>query len=154
MAFLRRIILYDDGDECRKLEKSIAQVQHDVRCVQRVAAVTAPFPLLAIVGAAYGVILQENFPYNASAPVFSLLCVLGLASLICLVGCAGLLTVYRKKLSGLRKEARQVVIRYLESRLGKPHIATLRGSHRVFDDREAFQDATEVSGDAGTPSLI
>jgi hypothetical protein len=56
-AFLRHIILYDDSDECRELEKGIAQVQHDVRCVQRVASVTALFPLLAMLGVAYGMLL-------------------------------------------------------------------------------------------------
>jgi hypothetical protein len=30
-AFLRRIILYDDGEERRKLETSIARVQRDHR---------------------------------------------------------------------------------------------------------------------------
>lgn len=71
---------------------------------------------------------------------------LGLASVICLVGLAGLLMVYGNKLGRLRKEARQSVVRLLESHLGKPQIPTLRSHHRVFDDREASQDATEVSG--------
>lgn len=145
-AFLRHIIRYDDGDEGRKLEKSIAQVQQDVRCVQRVASVTALFPLLAIAGVTYGVILQEDFPSNLSDHVLRVLCVLGLASLICLVGFAVLLTVYLKRLHQLRKEARQLVIRLPESRLGKPEMPTLPRSHRVFGDGEAFQDATEVSG--------
>ena len=43
-AFLRHILLYDDGDERRKLEESIAQVQPDMRCVQRVASVTGRVP--------------------------------------------------------------------------------------------------------------
>jgi len=96
---------YDDGEEGRKLEKSIAQVQQDVRCVQRVASVTALFPLMAIASVAYGVILQEDFPSNVSEPVLRALCVLGLASLICLVGFAALLTVYLKRLDQLRKQA-------------------------------------------------
>ena len=155
-AFLRHIILYDNSDECRKMEKSIAQVQQDVRSVQRVASVTALFPLLAIASFAYGVLLQENFPYNMSelVLVFRILCELGLAALICLVGLAGLLTVYRKKLNRLRKECLQLVTRLLESHLGKPRIPTLPSSHRVNDDREAFQGATEVSVAAGSPSLI
>jgi hypothetical protein len=145
-AFLRHIILYDDSDKRLKLEENIAQVQQHVRCVQRVASVTAPFPLLAIAGIAYGAILHDNFPFNGAELVFTVLCVLGLASLICLVGFAGLLMVYFKKLHQLRKEARQLAIRLLESRLGKPQIPTLLRSHRVFDDGGAFQDATEVSG--------
>jgi len=145
MAFLRHIILYDDSDERRKLERSIAQVQQDVRCVHRVVSVTAPFPLLAIAGIAYGAILQNNFPFNGAELVFTVLCVVGLASLICLVGFAGLLTVYFQKLHRLRKEARQLAVRLLESRLGKPQIPTLPRSHRVFDDGEASQGAMEFS---------
>jgi hypothetical protein len=155
-ALLRHIILYDDSDECRKMEKSIAQVQQDVRSVQRVASVTALFPLLAIASFAYGVLLQENFPYNRSelVLVFRVLCELGLASLICLVGLAGLLTVYRKKLKRLRKECLQLVTTLLESRLGKPRISTVPSSPRIIDGGEAFQGATEVSVGAGSPSLI
>jgi len=153
-AFLRHIILYDDSEERRKLEKSIAQVHRDTHCVQRVASVTALFPLLAIAGIAYGALLQESFPYNASDLVFRVLCVLGLASLVCLVGFAGLLTVYLRKLHRLQKEARQLVIRLLESRLGNPHVATLPGRHRVFAGGEAFQGAPELSGDVGSAILI
>jgi hypothetical protein len=119
-AFLRHIIRYDGSEERRKLETSIAEVQRDQRCVQRVASVTALFPLLAIAGVAYEGILQENFPYNGSGLVFRLLCEIGLASLICLVGFAGLLTIYHLKLNRLRKGCRQLVTRVLESHLGKP----------------------------------
>ena len=153
-AFLRHIILYDDSEERRKLEKSIAQVRRDTHCVQRVASVVALFPLLALAGLAYGALLQENFPYSGSAFVLRVLCVLGLASLICLVGFAGLLTVYLTKLHRLQKEARQLVIKLLESRLGNPHVATLPGRHRVFAGGEAFQEATALSGDAGCAILI
>lgn len=114
MALLKHIVHGGDSDECRKLEKSIAQVQHDRRCVQRLASVTAQIFLLAIAGMAYGVLLQQDFPSNGSELVFAVLCVLILASLICLVTFAGLLTVYFKKLIRLRKEARQLLTRLLE----------------------------------------
>ena len=48
LAFLRRIIRYADADKCRKLEKSVAQVQHDTNCVQRAASVTALFGTLLV----------------------------------------------------------------------------------------------------------
>ena len=144
-AFLRQIIRYDDSDECRKLEKSIAQVQQDVRSVQRVALVTALFPLLAIVGVAYGEILQESFSYPGSDLVFRVLCDLGLASLVCLVGLAGLVMVYRRKLNRLRKECFRLVLRLLESHLGKREIPTVPMSPRVFGDREALQGSMEFS---------
>jgi len=145
-AFLRRIIRHDDSDESRELEKSIEQVQRDKRCVQRVAAVTALFPLLGIAGVAYGTILLENFPSKESELVSWVLCAVSLASLICLVAFAGLLTVYRKKLNRLREECRQLVTRLLESHLGTAHTATLPASHRLPDHREALQGAAEVSG--------
>jgi hypothetical protein len=153
-AFLRYLILYADSDECRRLEKRIVQVQRDTHCVRRVASVMALFPLLAIAGMVYGALLQANFPHNGSELAFSGLCVLGTASLVCLVGFAGLLTVYLNKLNRLRKEARQLVIRVLESRWGKPHTATSPGSFREFDGSEVFQGATEPSVEAGSAILI
>ena len=142
-AFLRRIIRHDDSDECRKLDRSIDQVQRDERCVARVAAVTALFPLLGIAGVAYGAILLEDFPSKGAELVSWVLCAVGLASLICLVAFVGLLMVYRKKLNQLRQECRQLVTRLLESHLGKAHTATSPASHPVSDDREAFQGAAE-----------
>jgi len=144
-AFLRHLILYDDSDERRRLETSIALVQRDQRCVQRVAYVMAPFPLLAIAGVMYGEILQENSPYNGFGLGLGLLCVLGLASLICLVGFAGLLTFHHLKLNRLRKECLQLVNGLLESRLGKAQVPTLASSHRVCDDGEIRQSVAEVS---------
>ena len=47
---MRHVILYDDSDERRKPEKSIAQVQPHKRFVQRFASVMALFTVLAIVG--------------------------------------------------------------------------------------------------------
>jgi len=145
-AFLRHLILYDDSDERRKLDESIARARRDTRCVQRAASVTALFALLAIAGLAYGALLQTNFPYDGSDLVLRALCVLGLASVICLVGFAGLLTAYLRELHRLQKKARQLVIKLLKSRLGDPHIASLPARDRVFDGGVAFQRATELSG--------
>ena len=47
-AFLRHIILCDDGGDCRELEKSTAQVQHDTNGLQCVASVTALFGTLLV----------------------------------------------------------------------------------------------------------
>jgi hypothetical protein len=144
-AFLRHIILYHDSEERRKLETSIALVQRDQRCVQCVAYVMAPFPLLAIAVVMYGEVLQGGFPYNGFGLGFELLCVLALAALVCLVGFAGLLTVYRLKLDRLRKECLQLVTGLLESHFAKPQVLTLPSSHRVRHDGEAFQGSAEVS---------
>jgi hypothetical protein len=145
-AFLRHIILYHGGDECHKLEKSIAQVQQDVRCVKRFAGLMLMLPLLAIAGVVCGVILHKNFPFNGAELVFMALCVLAVASLICLVGFVVLLTVYRTRLNRLRKQARRLVLRLLELHWGSPHSATSLNRHREFDNREASHGATEVGG--------
>jgi hypothetical protein len=149
-AFLKRIILYEDSDERRELEKRIAQVQHDERCVRRVALVTTLLPVLAIAIFAYGTILRENFPYDGSELVFRLVCELGLASLICLAGLAGLLRVYRMKLNRLREDGRQLVTKLLVSHLGKPHIAARPDGHDAPNVRGAFAGAAEVSGYSGS----
>ena len=47
-AFLRHLILYDDSEQRRKLEQSMAQVRRDTHCVQRVASVTALFGTLLV----------------------------------------------------------------------------------------------------------
>ncbi len=119
-AFLSHILLYGERDECRKLQKSVAQVQQDVRRVKRVASVTVLFSLVAIAGLLYGAILHANFPFNGAERVFTILCALGLASLTYLACYAVLLTVYRTKLNRLRKECRQLAVRLLESRWGAP----------------------------------
>jgi hypothetical protein len=146
MAFLKQAILYDGSGERRKLEQSIAQVLRDQGCVRRVACVPALLLLLVIAGFGYGAILNEDFPYNGSEVVYRILCEIGLASLICLVAFAGVLTLYRLKLSRLREECRRLVKRLLESHLGKPHIPTLPGSQREPDNHAAF--STKVVGPA------
>jgi hypothetical protein len=82
-SFLRHIIRYEDSDERLKLAQSIAGVQHDERCVQRVASVTALFPVPAIACIAYGDILQESIPAIGSELATKVLCEVVLASLIC-----------------------------------------------------------------------
>ena len=142
-SFLRHAILYGDGEGCRKLEKSLAQVQSDQRCVKRMAWLTAPFLLAGVAGTACAAILQENFPYITAGIVFRLLCGLGLASLICLVGFVSLLAVYRLRLNRLRIECIQLLVRVLEAHLGKPQIQTLPGSHPIFGEGEAVLGSVE-----------
>jgi hypothetical protein len=140
-AFLRSLIRCYDSDEPLKLKRSIAQVQHDERCVRRVAWVMILFLMLALAGVGYGVILERDFPYNLPQHVVNFVCALVLALLICLAAFAGLLTVYRRKLNRLRLECLRLVIGLLESPLGEPHIPTVAGIQREPDNREAFQGA-------------
>jgi len=145
-SLLRHIIPYDASDEHPRLEKIIAQTQRNKCYVKRFAAVMALFPLLAIAGVGYEMVLQENSPYNGSHPGIRLLSVLGLASLICLVALAGVLKGYSKKLSRSQKECRQLVKTLLESHLRNPHIASLSGNHAGSDTPEAVEAAAKTSG--------
>jgi hypothetical protein len=139
-SFLRQIIRYEDSDERLKLEQSIAQVQHDQRCVQGVASVTVLFPVLAIACLAAGDILQDSIPALGSELATKILCEVVLSSLICLIIFASLLAGYRKKLNRLREECRQLVTRLLESHLGKPHIPMLAA-------RQARRERAEFTAD-------
>jgi hypothetical protein len=124
---LRRLIRYDGTDDRRKLEKKTAQVRRDGRFAQRAASVMALFLVLAILGAG------------------------------AMAAFAGLLMRYRKKLNRFREECRRRVTRLLESRLAKPDAATLPGSYRGSDDREALQGAAEASryhGSLASPSWL
>lgn len=132
-TFLSHIIRYDDSDEGRKLQQSIAQVQRDQCCVQRVASVMALFPALALAGVAYEIVLQNNFPYDGPHRGLRLLCEVGLASLISLMAFAGLLMGYRVKLKRLRDQCRRLVTHVLESRLGTPHPTPPPRVHREPD---------------------
>jgi len=123
LAFLTHAILYDGSDERCKLEQSIAQVQRDKRCVQRLTSLVVLLLMLVLAGVSYGIIFQENYPYNSSEFVFKLLCEFTLALLICLVVFTSLLAIYSLKLNGLREDCRQLVKRVLESRLGNPHLS-------------------------------
>ena len=144
--FLRRIIVYDDTEEHRDLEKKIAGVQRDERCLQRVALAAVLFTLAAMAGLAYTAILEGNFPYNQSQLVVTVLCDFGLASLICLVGFAVFLLVYRSRLNRLREECRRSVMRLIEVRLGKSQAAALRNGLFESGDREITQNSKEVIG--------
>jgi hypothetical protein len=112
--FLRRIIVYGDTEEHHELEKRIAQVQRDERCVQRVALGALLFALAAMVGLAYTAILEENFPYNESQFLVTILYAVFLASLISVVTFSILLMVYRKRLNQLREECRHLVTKLVE----------------------------------------
>ena len=152
--FLRRIIVYDDTEEHRDLEKKIAGVQREERCLQRVALAAALFTLVAIVGLGYTAILEENFPYNQSQMVVTVLCDFGLASLICLVGFAVLLLVYRNRLNRLREECRHSVVRLIEVRMGKSQVVVLHDNHFGAGDRETTQNSTKVIGSPENLGLL
>lgn len=149
-AFLRSLILYADSDESLKLKDGIAQVQHDEHCVRRWAWAMTLLLTLGLVGVGYRALLQEHFSYHLPHHLINGLCALVLASVVCLMAFAVLLTVYRRRLNRLRKECRRLVTNLLELHLGKPRISTLARSRREPDNREAVQDAVEISSDPGS----
>ena len=57
--------------------------------------------------------------------ITKILCAVGLGSLICLVSFLGLGVVYRKELDQRREDCRQLAVKLLESRLGKPQAVPL-----------------------------
>jgi hypothetical protein len=147
-AFLSTVIPYDDSDESLKLHKSMAQLQHDQRCVRRLSWAMALVLMLGLAGVGYGGVLQEkheNLPYNLSQHVINVSSGFVVASLVCLMAFAGLLVVYRRKLKWLRNECLQLAARLLESRLGKPQIPSVAGSHRGVIHSESPPGAA-VSG--------
>jgi hypothetical protein len=113
-AFLRRAIRTEDTDQHRAIEKSIIQVQRDLRCVRRAAWLMALFLALTAAALAYGAALVDNFPFGKHQFVIRIVSIIGLASLISLMAFSGLLPVYRQRLNRLRDECRRVVADLLE----------------------------------------
>jgi hypothetical protein len=153
-AFLRRLMVLDTSGEGRKLEKRIAQVQLDERCVKRVAWLMALLISLSAVGLAYGAVLVEDFPYGKSQLVLKFIYVLGLASLICLAAFACLLMAYRRKSNGLREECRQLITKLLEPQLGKPRPlpGAEMGAFQLSQYTHRIEGATQPS--ANGPSRV
>lgn len=145
-AFLRHIILFDNTAKGRELHERIAQVQRDARCAQRAASLLVLITALMAAGLAYGVILQDNFPYAGSQFVINVMSGLGLGSLISLVVLAGLWLVNRQKSNRLRQECRRLVRGLLASHLGQPRISSRRDSQVQSGEREVVQGAVELNG--------
>jgi len=113
--FLRQCLQYDAGSTCQELEKGIARLQRDARCVKRAAWLMAMFAGLAAAAFGYGSALVENYPYNTQQVIFNSICAVGLGSLISLMAFAALGLSYRRKLNQMREECRQKVAKLLKS---------------------------------------
>jgi hypothetical protein len=135
-AFLRNIIAFDESGEQHKLEQRIGEVQRDEQCIKRIAWLMAFLGGLGLAGLAYGTLFAERFPYGNSRLVFDLLCTIGLAALISLVVLACFLIGCRQELNKLREECRRLVVKLLESRLGKPTFGLLRGVPPQMDESD------------------
>jgi hypothetical protein len=128
-AFLRRCIGYDNTDESRSLEQKIAQAQNNERCVRRAVWLIILLTAIAIAGLCYAVFLAD-LRENRSELLVKVFGALGLASLLCLPGFLGYWGIHRKELDRQREECRGLAAQLLESRVGKPLVASL-----VLDER-------------------
>jgi len=130
-AFLRHCLLYDDTAERHKLEARIAELQRDEICVRRAVWLMALFAALAMAGLCYAAVFVPGHPLNMSEYtgqlIIKLFCALGVGSLICLLVFLGLGVIYRKELDQRREECRQLAMKIMESRLGKPITASQQG---------------------------
>ena len=145
-AFLKRLIGYDNTDERRELERTIAQLQRDERCVRRVALASALCAALGMAGLAYGTILGVNLPYDEARFIAAAFCSIALASLICLASFVGLLALYRRKLNKLREACRRLITRFLESHHGAGRLPPAPAGRRESGDRDGASRAAEVRG--------
>ncbi len=147
-AFLRRLILYDASPERHHLEEKLTRIQNDERSLYRAMMLLAWPAMMAVAGLTYEIVFLHNFPQNPSQHMAILACALGLGSVICLVVFIGMARVYRRRLNHHREECRRLVMRVLESRLGKP----VAGSHvRAVHESENIEDRNEL--DLSVPEL-
>ena len=128
--FLRHCLHYGNHAEHQALGDRIAQLQRDVRCVQRAVWLMAVLTALAATGLGYVALLGGSFPSDASQYIINAISALGLASVISLVAFVGLAVVFRMNLDEQRQEGRQLITKLLASRLGKP-ATTPRGESGV-----------------------
>jgi uncharacterized membrane protein YuzA (DUF378 family) len=130
-AFLRHCIRYDESPGRQELDERITRIQRDERCVRRAAWLMLLVAALAVAGLGYSAIFLTDYTQDLfgfmTQFITKVFCALGLASLICLLAFMGLEVVYRKQLDLRREECRQLVMKLMESRLGRPGAAYLPG---------------------------
>jgi hypothetical protein len=147
---LRQRILHESTGR-QELEKEIAQIHRNARCVQRAEGLMAVLTTLAVAGVGYPSILLENFPYSAPPLIMHLIYALGVGSLISLLAFAGLGMVYRKKLLRREEACHQMVASLYEPPLGQPDTAPLRSrpGSSVGDRNDGA--APDAAGANGSP---
>jgi hypothetical protein len=125
-AYLRRCLQDEASAAARDLAGQIAQLQCKENCLSRARRLVAVLMALALAGLGYAAVLQDSFSDHAivftnqfAVNTISALC---LGFLISLLGFACLGLVYRRQLSRLLEEGRQLINRLPESRTGEPHL--------------------------------
>ena len=122
--FLGHCLLYDDSGDGHQLQQRITQVKREERCVRRALKWLMVAALLAFSGLCYSVLFMPEHPGTVSPMtrqvITNTLSVIGLGSLICMLGFRILVSMYRRELEKRREQCRQMALKLLESRLGKP----------------------------------
>jgi hypothetical protein len=143
--FLRQCIFYDESAGRQELVEGIARIQYDMRCLQRAMWLMAILTAFAAACLSYGAVLVENFPYNTQQFIVNIICALGVGSLTSLLAFVGLWMVYRWKLNNRREDCRELVVRLLESRLGKPVTTPLRDNRAGGEGPLRIHEPVEIA---------
>jgi hypothetical protein len=122
--FLGHCLLYDDSGDGHELQQRITQVKREERCVRRALKWLLVAALLAFSGLCYSMLFMPEHPGTVSPitrqVITNTLFVIGLGSLICMLGFRILVFIYRRELAKRREQCRQMALKLLESKLGKP----------------------------------
>ena len=143
--FLTQCLLYDESAGRDELIKEIARIQSDLHCLQRALWLMAVSGALIVVVLSYEGVLAQNFPYKTSQSIINLIFAAGVAVLISFLAFVGLWMVNRWKLDVRREECRQMVAKLLESRLGKPAIASWQ-NHPDSEKKRRFPNRPDAHG--------
>jgi hypothetical protein len=122
--FLGHCLLYDDSGDGHQLQQRITQVKQEERCVRRALKWLLLAALLAFSGLCYSMLFMPEHPGTVSPiarqVITDTLLVFGMGSLICMLGFCIMIFIYRRELATRREQCRQMALKLLESRLGKP----------------------------------
>ncbi|HZQ47524.1 MAG TPA: hypothetical protein VFC07_10960 [Verrucomicrobiae bacterium] len=117
--FLRRCVLYDKSARHLELIEGITRIQCNAHCVRRAVWLIMMLTALTLVALGYAAIMTGNFPDGMPQSIINIICGLGIGWLISLSAFMMLLLHYRLQLNERREECRELVVRLLESHLGK-----------------------------------
>jgi len=126
VAFLSRVLSYDDSRESRRLKARFAEAHADERCVQRVLRRAICLFALAggIIACWRGFLTDEvsSAAWLSGDFLANGLSGLGLGLLVSCLVLAGLGVIYRKRVDLRRAEVCEFAASLLEARLGKPQL--------------------------------
>jgi hypothetical protein len=122
MLFLRRLMLDDNTDERRELEQKLARTERKECCAQRAMWWMGILTAVAIAGLGYSLIVLEDYPSDFTSAIIRIFCALGLSAIVSLLAFFAFWSLCRNELNKQREQCRRLVMRIVESRLGKPAV--------------------------------